>query len=147
MTTYNYEKHIEGGTTFNEGDVDCDRADISATGSFIPAPTYTARTIKCAKDATVWSSGSATVVIDNLIADTAVLTCKDSATLRIKSITARIVTIEAEASANLRMEAGEIEIVAGTVKKSSYACFAGKIAQQDNVDAETASTWSVGRCL
>lgn len=146
MAGYDYYKHIDGGTTVNEGDITCDNADIAATGSFIPAPTYTAGTITCAKKAIVTSTGSATVVIDKLIADSAELTCKSSATLRIKSITAKTVTIDAESSANLRMEGGGIDIISGKVKSSSYGCFAGTIAQQDNVTAESASTWDVGRC-
>lgn len=142
-----YQKHVTGATTFNEGNVTCDNADISAQGNFIPAPTYTAGTVTCAKNAVIVSSGSATIVIDNLIAESATLTCKASATLRIKSITAKTVIIASEASANLRMEGGEIGVISGTVTDASYACFAGTLSGADNVTAAGPSTWTLGRCL
>jgi hypothetical protein len=145
--TKKYYKHIDNGTTFNEGTVKCDQADIAATGSLLSAPTYTAVAIECTASAVVLSTGSATVVIDKLTADTVKLTCHSSATLRIKYIKAKTITIDALDSANLRMESGECETIAGNVNNSSYSCFAGKITVKDDVTAEHASTWSVGRCL
>jgi hypothetical protein len=143
MSDYHYQKHVKGGETYNEGDIKCHDADVSAGGS----STYTARSIECETTAKIVSTGSSTIVIDRLVAaDSVSLTCHSSATLRIKEIRAREVSIDVMSSANLRMESGEIENIKGRVKDSSYGCFGGHRSGRDDVTVETASTWNGASC-
>lgn len=146
MSDYHYVKRIEGGTTYNEGNViNCHDADINAAGGFLTAPTYKAAGIKCETSARVDSGGSATVVIGDLVADTAELIATSSATLQINHIDVRDLNIRVENSGTLRIEGGKISNIGGVVKAASTGVCRAKIEGQDNVSVSGASTWDSKR--
>lgn len=141
MSDYHYKKHIDNGTTYDEGSmIQCHDADISAVGTFIPAPTFTAAGFECDTSAKVVSDGSATVDIGRLFAQTVDLTVTSSGYLHIGVIEASNVTIKIENSGKLIIDSGKIGVIGGVVKNSSYGKCTATI-KQDNVTVESASTW------
>ncbi|BBL76483.1 hypothetical protein [Methylomagnum ishizawai] len=143
MSDYHYSKHISGATTYHEGSlINCYDADISARGSFIPAPTFTAEGFNCDTSAKVVSAGSATVVIDQLTAETVEFTVQSSATMHIKALNVKTATILVEASATLQIDGGQVGNISGTVQGASTGVCKAVITGRDDVQVKDASTWN-----
>jgi hypothetical protein len=141
MSDYNYEKHLSGGTTYQEGSaITCATAKIYAVGTFLSAPTFTGKGFECDSDATVVSDSSATIVIEKLAAKTVTLRSLSSGTVVIGEIEAETVDIEVDHSSTLRIEDGAITHISGVVKNASTGVCRASI-ERDDITLESASTW------
>lgn len=143
MSDYNYRKEISGATTYTEGsDVNCHSAFISATGSFIPAPTFIGQSFFCETTAELISTGSATIHIKGTLkAKKVTLTAKSSGKIIIGRLECDELVVEIVDSATVTIESGlTVAQASGTVKGASTGVCRAPITR-DEVMAYDSSTW------
>jgi hypothetical protein len=138
-----YNKDVEGGTTFNEGQtIKCDNATLGAhTGS-----TLTEADLECSRDASItcngtWFMNGSTIVIDNLSCNNASINVDISSTVVIKALSCvGTCSISVDRSSTLNIESGSVNVIKGTVDHASTGICKATL-KSDEVSAYNASKW------
>lgn len=146
MSDFQYRKVISGGTTYNEGSViTCQDCYIKAEGTWPSAPTFTGAGFVCDTTAELTATGSATIVVDKLVAKKVSLTAHASSTIVVRDLQCDDLVVDIVDSSTVRIEKGStIARASGAVRNASTGVCRAPI-QKDEVQVSGASTWDTNR--